>query len=245
MNKKLPARPNLEHLRTQAKTLLNNLRDGDPQAAKTFSDHLPDAATLSPEQVRLADAQSAIARKTGFAAWPSLARHVDLLRRMEGTWIFKSLEVDGQAMPNAMLTHSIMLIDGDRFRMESPEATYEGIFTIDVEPQPQRIDIDFIEGPESGNRCEGLFQLEGDQLTFCLGLVGAKRPEKFVTTKGSGHALEVLIRKDSARPTGVDGGTPPPVEPAPVQVFDPSSFDAAVTPTIEKLQGEWVPLDST
>ena len=80
-------------------------------------------------------------------------------------------------------------------------------------------------------------------MTFCLGLVGAKRPEKFATTKGSGHALEVLIRKDSARPAGVDGGTPPPAEPAPVQEFDPSSFDAAVTPTIEKLQGEWVPLE--
>ena len=155
MSKKLPARPNLDHLRSQAKTLLTKLRDGDPKAAKTFADHLPEAAKLSPEQVRqrgfrLADAQAAIARKTGFAAWPSLARHVDLLRRMEGTWTFKSLEVDGQPMPTAMLSHSIMLIDGDRFRMESPEATYEGIFTIDVEPQPQRIDIDFIEGPEAG-----------------------------------------------------------------------------------------------
>ncbi len=249
MSKKLPARPNLDHLRAQAKTLLTKLRDGDPQAAKTFSDHLPEAAALSPGQVRqrgfrLADAQSAIARKTGFAAWPSLARHVDLLRRMEGTWTFQSLEVDAQTMPAAMLSHSIMLIDGDRFRMESPEATYEGIFTIDVEPQPNRIDIDFIEGPEAGNRCEGLFQLDGDQLTFCLGLVGAKRPQQFATTKGSGHALEVLVRKDSARPAGVEGGTPPSfVEPIPVLAIDPSSFDATLTPAIEKLQGEWVPLE--
>lgn len=249
MSRHLPARPNLEHLRSQAKTLLTQLRAGEAQAAKVFTDHLPEAAKLSPEQVRehgfrLADAQAAIARKTGFSAWPALARHVDRLRRMEGTWAFKSLEVDGQPMPAPMLASSLMLIDGDRFRMESPEATYEGIFTIDVETDPHRIDIDFIEGPESGNRCEGLFQLDGDQLTFCLGLVGATRPERFATTRGSGHALEVLVRADSGRPTGVDGGTPPLAAPGPVvEVVDPADFDAALTATAEKLQGEWLPLE--
>ena len=246
MSKHLPARPNLEHLRTQAKTLLTKLREGDAKAAKTFAEHLPEAAKLSPEQIRacgfrLADAQAAIARKTGFAAWPGLARHVDRLRSMEGTWAFRSLEVDGQAMPSAMLTSSNLLLDGDRFRMESPEATYEGVFTIDVEKEPHRIDIDFIEGPESGNRCEGLFQLDGDQLTICLGLAGAARPERFATTPGSGHALEVLTRAEHARPAGVDGGTPSAPTPKPDPAVDPGEF--TLTPTIEKLQGEWVPLE--
>src|SRR5438067_2038208 len=122
MRTRLPARPNLEHLRSQAKALLTRLREGDPQAAKTFVEYLPEAAILSPEQVRergfrLADAQAAIARKTGFAAWPGLARHVDRLRSMEGTWTFRSLELDGQPMPSATLAGALMLIDGDRFRM--------------------------------------------------------------------------------------------------------------------------------
>jgi hypothetical protein len=73
-------------------------------------------------------------------------------------------------------------------------------FSPSMEAEPPHIDIDFIEGPETGNRCEGPFQLDGDQLTFCLGLVGSPRPEKFATGKESGHALEVLIRADSGRP---------------------------------------------
>ncbi len=248
MSRKLPARPNLEHLRTQAKTLLGKLRDGDAASAKAFVEYLPEAASLSPAEFRLADAQAVIARKTGFAAWPGLARHVDCLRRMEGTWTFRSLEVDGQTIPSAMLAHSLILIDGDRFRMESPEANYEGIFTIDVEPdpqrpEPQRIDIDFVEGPEAGQRCEGLFQLDGDQLTFCLGLVGSSRPAQFATSPGSGHALEVLVRADAGRPPGVDGGKPSAVVPLPVLVADPDGFVAVLTPTLEKLQGEWVPLE--
>jgi uncharacterized protein (TIGR03067 family) len=246
--RQLPARPNLEHLRSQAKTLLSQLRDGDAQAAKTFAEHLPEAGALSLEGIRqhgfrLADAQAAIARKTGFATWPGLAHHVDRLRRLEGTWTFRSLEIDGQSVPGAMLANSLMLIDGDRFRMESPEANYEGIFVIDVETDPNRIDIDFIEGPEAGNRCEGLFLLEGDQLTFCLGLVGSTRPTRFATDRGSGHALEVLVRADSGRPHGVDGGTRSAPPPKPIQVVDPARFDAALTPTLEKLQGEWEPIE--
>jgi uncharacterized protein (TIGR03067 family) len=248
MSKRLPARPNLEHLRTQAKALLTGLREGDAQAAQTLAEYLPEAAKLSPDEIRqrgfrLADAQAAIARKTGFAAWPGLARHVDRLRSMEGTWAFRSLEVDGHAVPSSMVSSSHLLLDGDRFRMESPEATYEGIFTIDVEKEPHRIDIDFVEGPEAGNRCEGLFQLDGDQLTICLGLAGSSRPEKFATTPGTGHALEVLVRADSARPPGVDGGTAPVAERKPVPVVDPEAFEAVLTPNMEKLQGVWEPLE--
>jgi hypothetical protein len=85
VKKSLPVRPNLDHLRSQAKQLLAKLRDGDAAATRTFIDNLPAAKALSPDAVRraglrLADAQSAIARQSGFAAWPALARHVDQLR---------------------------------------------------------------------------------------------------------------------------------------------------------------------
>src|SRR5688500_3248091 len=101
MAKTLPARPNLDHLRAQAKPLLADLRDGKTSAAQTFIRHLPAARRMTAGGVRragfrLADAQSAIARQSGFDSWPSLARHVDHLRRLEGEWAFQTLEVDGQ-----------------------------------------------------------------------------------------------------------------------------------------------------
>jgi uncharacterized protein (TIGR03067 family) len=247
MPKNLPARPNLEHLRTQAKALLTKLREGDAASARAFVKYLPEASKLTPPEVRgrgfrLADAQAVIARKTGFAAWPGLAHHVDRLRNLEGTWAFRTLEIDGQAMPASMLASSRLLFDGDRFRMESPEANYEGIFTIDVEHSPHRIDIDFVEGPEAGNRSEGLFELDGDRLKICLGLVGSTRPERFETKPGSGHALEELERVEHARPAGVDGGTVSAPPPAPEIATDPGDFDGPLTPILEKLQGEWTPV---
>ena len=247
MDKKLPARPNLDHLRRQAKVLLAQLHDGDAGAARAFVEHLPEARQLTPAAARaagfrLADAQSVIARQTGFASWPALSRHVEQLRALEGDWRFASLEIDGAALPGAAFAQSNLLIDGDRFRSESPEATYEGIFTVDVETSPAHIDIEFVEGPEAGNWCYGIYECDGDRLKLCLGLVGAGRPSTFATQSGSGFALERLYRASADRPVNVTGGTPQaPAAPVTGDREDPSSFDIAMTPLLRRLEGEWIP----
>jgi uncharacterized protein (TIGR03067 family) len=249
VDKTLPTRPNLDHLRRQAKTLLADLHAGRPAAARAFSDHLPEARRMSAAAVRaagfrLADAQSVVARKTGFASWPALARHVQQLRSLEGEWHFSRLEVDGAPMPAALLTSSRLLLDGDRFRTVSPEAIYDGVFTIDVEADPPQIDIAFVEGPEAGSRAAGIYELDGDRLTLCLGFPGASRPGAFATTPGSGHALEHLRRASAARPANVTGGTPPaPASGAPLERGDPAAFDVAMTPTLRRLEGTWIPVE--
>ena len=155
MTHPLPPRPNLEHLRGQAKSLLAAWHAGDRDAAQAFIDHLPKARGLAvaaarSAPLRLADAQSVVARRSGFASWAALGRHVDLLRALEGEWQFESLQVDGSDMTRAMFGHSKLLIDGDRFRTESPEANYEGRFTLDTAAKPMTLDIAFVEGPEAG-----------------------------------------------------------------------------------------------
>jgi uncharacterized protein (TIGR03067 family) len=250
MSPKLPARPNLEHLRSQSKTLLADLRAGKAAAARTFIDHLPSAKALTPAAVRrkefrLADAQWAIARKSGFASWPALARHVEQLRSLEGEWAFERLHVDGADMPATAFAASRLLIDGDRFRMESSEATYDGVFNIDVEQDPPRIDIEFVEGPEAGEWSYGIYRLDDDSLTLCLGLAGSSRPSTFAAKKGSGHALERLRRVSAARPAAVTGGTRAPAaakKAAQAPPIDESAFALRMTPLLETLQGEWAPV---
>ncbi len=215
MSERLPVRPHLDHLRRQAKALLATLQQGDPEAAATFQEYLPAALEMTSEQVRkadfrLADAQSAVARKMGFASWPQLARHVETLRALEGTWSFERLVIAGNTLPAIALAASRILIDGDRFRTESPEAIYEGVFNIDVEAEPHAIDIEFVEGPESGNTNHGIFRLDGDTLEICLDISGEPRPTTFHAAPGTQHAFEVLRRSSRARPESVTGGTPQP-----------------------------------
>lgn len=245
LTKKLPHRPNLDHLRRQAKALLSALREGDADAASAMRDHLPAAKGMSLQQIRqagfrLADAQSVVARKTGFGSWPQLAHHVDQLRAMEGTWVFTHLEIDGNRVPAGLLGNSRILIDGDCFRTESPEATYEGVFNINVEAQPHEIDIEFISGPEARNWNYGIFRLAGDQFELCLDLNGKPRPKEFSTSPGSGHAYERLTRGSASRPANVAGGTP--ARQSPTNHIDDTEFKYAACPTLSHLQGEWEPV---
>jgi hypothetical protein len=74
MSRNLPARPNLEFLKNEAKARLDDLRRTDPNA-------------------QLTDAQHALSIEYGFASWPKLKTHVDALAAiaiespLAGSWI--------------------------------------------------------------------------------------------------------------------------------------------------------------
>jgi hypothetical protein len=76
----LPARPDLDQLRHQAKDLLRAARAADPAAVARIR--------AVSGRMTLADAQLAVAREYGFASWPQLkaevaARTMDLAREVE------------------------------------------------------------------------------------------------------------------------------------------------------------------
>ncbi len=74
MSLELPARPNLEHLKKQAKELLRDLQQGDPAAIERFGSLASPSARAN---AKLADAQHVIASDYGFASWPKLKEHVE------------------------------------------------------------------------------------------------------------------------------------------------------------------------
>lgn len=75
--KRIPPRPDLGHLKKQAKELLALYRTSDPVAIARFRDSLPAAAEKTDAAIaslglRLHDAQSCVAREYGFASWSDL-----------------------------------------------------------------------------------------------------------------------------------------------------------------------------
>ena len=83
MSKSLPSRPNLEQLKTQAKELHKQFLAAQPGAVARVREFHPDFAhfshTANEESFRLHDAQLVIAREYGFASWPTLKEHVELV----------------------------------------------------------------------------------------------------------------------------------------------------------------------
>ena len=78
----LPARPNLEFLKRQAKSLLKDLVAHDMAAAQRVREFHPHFTTASDNQIyaaplHLSDAQLVIAREAGFASWARLKHHID------------------------------------------------------------------------------------------------------------------------------------------------------------------------
>ena len=102
MSRHLPSRPNLDHLKKQAKDLLGDIQKSNPSW-------------------KLADAQHAIARQYGFSSWPRLTSHVESLARglsdsegesvLAGTWIAnlaKSEQHPANPFQSAMLEFTVV-----------------------------------------------------------------------------------------------------------------------------------------
>ena len=89
-----PVRPNLDQLKHQAKDLLRAVRQGDPAAVAELRKHHPQQGLKQAGQtnepgdsnltdVKLADAQAALARSYGLASWPRL---VTACRMTDAIW---------------------------------------------------------------------------------------------------------------------------------------------------------------
>lgn len=75
----LPARPNLEQYKIQAKELVKSVKAGDAESVQRIKNNHPHADRVA--RFALADAQVIIAREHGFESWPKFAKHIEGLRR--------------------------------------------------------------------------------------------------------------------------------------------------------------------
>lgn len=73
----LPVRPNLEHLRHQAKDLLHAVQAREANAIAEFSEYHPELG--NPAEAQLSDAQLVLARSYGASSWPRLVAACQLI----------------------------------------------------------------------------------------------------------------------------------------------------------------------
>lgn len=78
-DRELPARPNLEQYKKQAKELARDCRAGVDDALERVRRHHPRFEDIRERRVSLSDAQLVIAREHAFESWPKFAAHITKL----------------------------------------------------------------------------------------------------------------------------------------------------------------------
>jgi uncharacterized protein (TIGR03067 family) len=124
----------------------------------------------------------------------------DDLLHLQGLWNITSLEVDGAALPPGSFTGAGIEVKGDRFVSMGMGAAYGGSITVNAGAKPRKLSLQFIEGPETGNINNGIYELDGDHWRICLATTSGPAPVRFATSPGSGFALETLERGTAQAP---------------------------------------------
>jgi uncharacterized protein (TIGR03067 family) len=119
----------------------------------------------------------------------------DELEKLQGQWDVIFLEVEGLALVASTFSGARIVIQGNKFTSIAMGATYVGRIELDATTDPKTFNMKFAEGPEKGNTNFGIYELEGDNWKICLTMTGGPPPTQFVTTPGSGQALELLQRE--------------------------------------------------
>jgi ankyrin repeat protein len=97
--RELPARPNLEHFKNQARDLLREARSSDSAAQARF---IATGVTTPPQ---LADALHVIAREYGFSTWPALKLHIELASEDPVEALIAAIKADNAALVRDVLGH--------------------------------------------------------------------------------------------------------------------------------------------
>jgi Lon protease-like protein len=131
MRRALPPEPHLDHLKKQAKDLLEAHHRGDPQAAERIRAVLPSFASMSDAEIlrapfALHDAQSAIGREYGYKSWTDLRAEVTRQRgNVFPSAFFRAMEPQlramwGTPMPDAVKEALKSAWSSDGAALEAP-----------------------------------------------------------------------------------------------------------------------------
>jgi uncharacterized protein (TIGR03067 family) len=118
------------------------------------------------------------------------------LARFRGTWQLISAETDGKKTPDEVAAKIRVVIAGTTHSvyMGDKILAHDVSWTPDPTTSPSSSTDTIREGPDKGKQIRGIYRLEGDVLTSCVGPVGGPRPVEFTAKAGSGQTLRVFRR---------------------------------------------------
>ncbi len=114
------------------------------------------------------------------------------LDKFEGAWQLISAETDGKKTPEETVKLIKVVIKGNKHTVyRGEEAIVKDVpFQIDPTKDPKTVDDTL----PDGRMIHGIYKLDGDTLTSCVGAVDKERPTEFTAKAGTGQTLRVFKR---------------------------------------------------
>src|SRR4051794_9714124 len=112
------------------------------------------------------------------------------LERLQGAWRAVRIEKGGCPVPDELAATVRYIFDDDRvILMEGDQTAGEGVIRLDPASDPKAFDFTATEGPQKGKVALGIYHIEGDALTMCI---GDERPSQFT---GAGEAALIELTR--------------------------------------------------
>jgi uncharacterized protein (TIGR03067 family) len=124
---------------------------------------------------------------------------------LQGTWQAVRMQVASGVLPAETAHRLRYVFEGRRVTLlEDGKPSGAGTFTAHSKATPKAIDVIMTEGPATGQKALGVYQVTGDQLTMCI---GPDRPEGFSPVGAA--ALVDLERVAGGSSPGKSSESPP------------------------------------
>jgi uncharacterized protein (TIGR03067 family) len=120
----------------------------------------------------------------------------DDIKKFAGDWTITGWKQAGNALDKEDLATAKWTVKDGKYKFELDGNAEEGTLKIDPSKKTPTVDLEISEGNDKGKTQPGIYKIDGDTITFCLGLPGAKdRPTDFSSTEDNGQILVTMKRK--------------------------------------------------
>jgi uncharacterized protein (TIGR03067 family) len=114
------------------------------------------------------------------------------LKKLQGTWVMVSGEVDGKKVGDEHVNRSKIVYDGNKGQLVTPHQSGEtivfDIIKFDPTKTPKEMHFARRNGPAAGKTIVGVYEFDGDDLyKFAFDPAGLVTIKEFVTKEGTGH----------------------------------------------------------
>jgi uncharacterized protein (TIGR03067 family) len=110
------------------------------------------------------------------------------LEKLQRQWVEASCECEGDDIViGALRPPYDMTVEGNRTVVTDQAGAVVGSsFTLMPGQIPKEIDVYVNNGPNAGQKLQGIYELDDDHFKICLSVAGRPRPTEFTTRRGTG-----------------------------------------------------------